>query len=74
MDIMKIKAFYQIDRHIAISFAATLMFTTKLRSDITPTSFYGFIILSVCAKQETQNNIKLQNLCITGCTGKKLYN
>lgn len=50
MDIMKIKAFYQIDRHIAISFAATLMFTTKLRSDITPTSFYGFIILSVCAK------------------------
>ena len=59
MNIMKIKAFYQVDRHIAINFAATLMFTNKLRSDINPTSFYAFIILGVCAKQETQNDIKL---------------
>lgn len=35
------------------------MFTTKLRSDINPTSFYAFIIHSVCAKQEIQNDIKL---------------
>lgn len=40
------------------------MLTIKLRSNTTPTSFYGFTLLSVGPKEEVQSNVKIQNLCI----------